>query len=412
MHPMGLVLVDGYSRFLPYYKSLLESSTSTTTCGRSANTSRSSSRSRATTCRRRTRRRAEVFLEALWNAYQADVTTARELPAPALQQYADEIVPLLRGGRRRYGASSRWTTGSSTSCCTRDAMRERIRDAIGEDRARRRCSADDYAGIGSRTTSRPCAPASAAGCSGEQRGGDRGVGHDPRRPAAAGRRSAAIRLAELIRHARDDEHVKALVLRVDSGGGSAFASDVILRELECFQETNRPVVVSMGSVAASGGYWISMAADEIWASPTTLTGSIGVGATIPTIPARCSTGSVCTSTASARRSSPARSTSRAPLSDNVKGLIGQIDSPDVWRVHRQGGRASRALGRGDRRASRTGRVWVGTDALDRGLVDRLGTLPRGDRVGGRARGPRERHATCSSTSSSSSDSRERLVLSS
>ena len=74
------------------------------------------------------------------------------------------------------------------------------------------------------------------------------------------------------------------MLRVDSGGGSAFASDVILRELERFQETDRPVVVSMGSVAASGGYWISMAADEIWASPTTLTGSIGVGATIPTIP--------------------------------------------------------------------------------------------------------------------------------
>ena len=90
--------------------------------------------------------------------------------------------------------------------------------------------------------------------------------------------------AELIRQARADEPVKALVLRVDSGGGSAFASDVILRELERFQETERPVVVSMGSVAASGGYWISMAADEIWASPTTLTGSIGVGATIPTIP--------------------------------------------------------------------------------------------------------------------------------
>ena len=89
-------------------------------------------------------------------------------------------------------------------------------------------------------------------------------------------------MARLIRRATADERIKALVLRVDSPGGSAFASEVVLRELEVFQESGRPLVVSMGSVAASGGYWISMSADEIWASPTTLTGSIGIGATFPT----------------------------------------------------------------------------------------------------------------------------------
>src|SRR5690606_24618882 len=88
--------------------------------------------------------------------------------------------------------------------------------------------------------------------------------------------------ARRIRDATEDESVKALVLRVDSPGGSAFASEIILREIQVFQESGRPVVVSMGSIAASGGYWISMAADEIWASPTTLTGSIGVGYTVPT----------------------------------------------------------------------------------------------------------------------------------
>src|SRR5690606_1613003 len=76
--------------------------------------------------------------------------------------------------------------------------------------------------------------------------------------------------AQLIRSAAEDDAVKALVLRVDSPGGSAFASEIILREVQQFQLSGRPVVVSMGSVAASGGYWVSMSADQIWASPTTL----------------------------------------------------------------------------------------------------------------------------------------------
>ena len=72
------------------------------------------------------------------------------------------------------------------------------------------------------------------------------------------------------------------MLRVDSPGGSAFASDLILRQIQLAKEAGKPVVVSMGSVAASGGYWISMAGDEIFASPTTLTGSIGIFGMFPT----------------------------------------------------------------------------------------------------------------------------------
>ena len=84
-------------------------------------------------------------------------------------------------------------------------------------------------------------------------------------------------LAALIRRARKDSAVRAIVLRIDSPGGSAFASEAVRRELELARsEGGRTVVVSMGSVAASGGYWIASAADEIWASPTTITGSIGI----------------------------------------------------------------------------------------------------------------------------------------
>ncbi|OGO74672.1 MAG: signal peptide peptidase SppA, partial [Chromatiales bacterium RIFOXYA1_FULL_46_5] len=82
--------------------------------------------------------------------------------------------------------------------------------------------------------------------------------------------------AALLRRARFDEKVKAVVLRIDSGGGSAFASEVIGQEIKLLKAAGKPVIASMGAVAASGGYWIAAPANEIWASPTTITGSIGI----------------------------------------------------------------------------------------------------------------------------------------
>ena len=82
--------------------------------------------------------------------------------------------------------------------------------------------------------------------------------------------------SELLRKARFDDSIKAVVLRVDSPGGSAFASEQIRQEVLALKAANKPIVVSMGSYAASGGYWISASADYIYATPTTLTGSIGI----------------------------------------------------------------------------------------------------------------------------------------
>ncbi len=89
-------------------------------------------------------------------------------------------------------------------------------------------------------------------------------------------------LADMIREARENSNINALVLRVISGGGSVFASEIIRQEILQFKKTGKPIVISMGSMAASGGYWIAADADEIWASPVTLTGSIGIFAAIPT----------------------------------------------------------------------------------------------------------------------------------
>ena len=89
-------------------------------------------------------------------------------------------------------------------------------------------------------------------------------------------------VSALLRQARNDDNVKAVALRVDSPGGSAFASEVIRNEIQALREVGKPVVASMSSLAASGGYWISMSADKIVAQPTTLTGSIGIFSVITT----------------------------------------------------------------------------------------------------------------------------------
>lgn len=89
-------------------------------------------------------------------------------------------------------------------------------------------------------------------------------------------------LTERLRRAREDESIKGVVLRVNSGGGSAFASEIIRQEILELKKSGKPFVVSMGTLAASGGYWISADADQIWAAPTTLTGSIGIFGAIPT----------------------------------------------------------------------------------------------------------------------------------
>ena len=89
--------------------------------------------------------------------------------------------------------------------------------------------------------------------------------------------------ARLIRQARLDHNIRAVVLRVNSPGGSVMASEEIYRELLAMRNAGKPVIVSMSTLAASGGYYISAPADEIWASPATLTGSIGIFAIIPTI---------------------------------------------------------------------------------------------------------------------------------
>ncbi|CAH0992587.1 Protease 4 [Sinobacterium norvegicum] len=178
-------------------------------------------------------------------------------------------------------------------------------------------------------------------------------------------------LSELIEQAAQDDSVKALVLRINSGGGSAFASEVIREQILRFKATDKKLVISMGPVTASGGYWISADADEIWAMPTTLTGSIGIFAALPNIERGLrhigisNDGVATTDIAAGYR--PDRA-----LDDKTQAMIqSQIENgyERFLTIVAEG----RGMSVEQVEVVAEGRVWSGQDAYERGLVDQLGS---------------------------------------
>ena len=177
--------------------------------------------------------------------------------------------------------------------------------------------------------------------------------------------------SELLRKARFNDSVKAVVLRVDSPGGSAFASEQIRQEVLALKAANKPVVVSMGSYAASGGYWISASADYIYATPTTLTGSIGIFGMITTF--EDSLASIGVHTDGVGTSEWAGFSVTKGLSPQIQAVIqrhierGYYDFISLVAKERD-----MSLDEVDNIAQ--GRVWTGRKALELGLVDGLGEL--------------------------------------
>ena len=182
----------------------------------------------------------------------------------------------------------------------------------------------------------------------------------------------ATSTAQLIRNAREDDAIKALVLRVDSPGGDVYASEVIRREIEQTRAAGKPVVVSMGDVAASGGYWISMNADEIWAQPTTITGSIGIFGLFVTIPDALEKIGVHTDGVGTTPIAGAFDI-RRPFNPQLETIITSV----IQKGYRDFiGQVAKARGKSDSEidAVARGRVWSGAQAKERGLVDKLGGL--------------------------------------
>jgi protease IV len=188
----------------------------------------------------------------------------------------------------------------------------------------------------------------------------------------SGERMGSDTTAELIRKARKDKNVKAIVFRVDSGGGSGLASDLILTELKLAQEENKkPVIISMGSMAASGGYWISCYGDRIFADKTTLTGSIGVFGLVPSVDGLL--GKVGINTQKIRKNKFAVQSWYEDLNqDETDFMQMHIDSFYKGFVEKVADARKKSFDEIDKIAE--GRVWAGEDALEIGLIDEIGDL--------------------------------------
>lgn len=178
--------------------------------------------------------------------------------------------------------------------------------------------------------------------------------------------------SNLIAKVRENKDVRALVLRIDSPGGSAFASEVIRREIEQIQDSGIPVVVSMGSLAASGGYWVAAGADQIWALPTTITGSIGVFGVVPTFENTLATLGIYNDGVGTSPIADIYHLDR-PMSPQAKQLI-QLSVNNIYQQFLD----LVANGRNSTPAKiheiAQGRVWTGRKAKELGLVDELGGL--------------------------------------
>jgi protease-4 len=191
-------------------------------------------------------------------------------------------------------------------------------------------------------------------------------GHQP--PGTIGGESTA----DLLRQARYDNAVKAVVLRVDSPGGSMFASEQILREVQTLRKAGKPVVVSMSTYAASGGYYISAAANQIFASPTTLTGSIGVFSVVPTFQRTLEKLGVKVDGIGTTPLAGDMRLDRTLTAASRQMLQSSVDHAYAEFLRRVGDGRKKSVEDVDKIAQ--GRVWAGVDAQRIGLVDHLGGL--------------------------------------
>jgi len=174
-----------------------------------------------------------------------------------------------------------------------------------------------------------------------------------------------------LKEAREDDNVKAVVLRVDSPGGSALVSDLIWREIELTKKA-KPVVVSMGNLAASGGYYIACNANTIFAEPTTITGSIGVFGMLPNVHGFATKYGVNAEQVQTHKNAIGYSIFE-PISEEYKAFASEgVDRVYKTFINRVAVGRKMTLDQVD--AIAQGRIWTGTDAIKNGLVDKLGNL--------------------------------------
>lgn len=362
--PLGLVILEGYERYRNYYKAALDK------LGVDVNVFRVGSFKSAVEPFLRQdmspedREASLAYLGALWDNYRTVVAQARGLAPDAITRYANDIgatAVAARGDLPAAALAAKLVTGVKSSL----EVEARVAEIVGLDKqgdSYNAVSMDDYLRVQRaekklKGDGKPRIGVIVA--SGEILDGDQP-------PGIIGGET----VASLVRDARLNDNIRALVLRIDSPGGSVFASEQIHREIKAFKATGRPVIVSMGDLAASGGYYIAAPADEIWASPGTITGSIGIFALFPTLNRMLDKVGVSVDGVGTTPLSGELRLDRpvgAVAAQLVQSLIERGYADFLSRVAEGRNLKVEAV-----EPLAQGRVWSGRDAKANGLVDQLG----------------------------------------
>ena len=366
MHPEGIVFLQGYGRYRNYFKDAIDKLLIDWNIFRVGTHKSFVEPYMRMNMSDEDKEASGRFLDQLWGVYTADVAAARGLEQSDLISFSADFLVNARAMNGDMAAAA-VEFGLVDELVDRVAFRELMIEQVGEnedkDGAYSAAYLDAYLDEmrmlkGPKTRKENVAVVVAVGSIVD--------GSQP--PGTIGGDSTAA----LLRNARFDESVKAVVLRVDSGGGSAFASEVIREEVLALQKAGKPVVASMSGVAASGGYWISMAADKIYATEATITGSIGILGMFPTFQRSLGALGIATDGLGTTKWAGELRPDRA-MSEDAKQVFqlliekGYDDFISRVAEHRQMEKDSV-----DKVAQ--GIVWTGKDAYDRGLIDELGDL--------------------------------------
>jgi len=304
------------------------------------------------------------WMGGLWDEYLAEVGALRKIEPAALRADIDNLPQTImstQGDLAQLALNEHLIDGLATRAELISMLRKEGVPADDKGRSFRQVDQTRYLASQSSTTSVFDPGVAIVVAEGE-------IASGKQSPGSIGGESTAA----LIRTAREDRKTKALVLRVNSPGGEVFAAEQIRREIQLTREAGIPVVVSMGDVAASGGYWISMNANKIFAEPNTITGSIGIFGLYYSIPNTLAKFGVQSDGVATGPMAGAFDITRA-LDPKVGAVIQAIINKGY---HDFVGNVAKARGKSYESidAIAQGRVWTGQQALDRGLVDQLGGL--------------------------------------
>ncbi|MGE8212208.1 MAG: signal peptide peptidase SppA [Stenotrophomonas sp.] len=367
LDPMGGLLLEGLGRYRQYFRTGLQEKLGVDVHLFKVGEYKSAAEPYVLDAASPQAKEADLFwMNDVWQRYLGDIAKARKLDVAQLAAGIDTLpegIAAAEGDLARFALQQKLVDGLKTREEVDALLTERGTADSDADGGYRQIGLNDYlTQIDARRSpvdSRPQVAVVVA--EGEIAGGDLPAG-----------RIGGVSTSALLREARDDDDVKAVVLRVDSPGGEVFASEQIRREVEALKAAGKPVVVSMGDMAASGGYWISMNADRIYADESTITGSIGIFGMIPNFARSLDKIGVHTDGVGTTRFAGAFDVTRPmdpAVGQVIQSVINKGYADFTGKVAAARNKPVEAVDEVAR-----GRVWSGAQAKERGLVDAFGGL--------------------------------------